>query len=55
LKATLTEASSYHGFEGIRAQIEGSGWVTAQSRMVVDFDDPLTPSDGLEKIVLRRA
>ncbi|RWB32190.1 MAG: proline racemase [Mesorhizobium sp.] len=51
LKATLSEEVSYYGFEAVRAQIEGSGWVTAQSRLVVDFDDPLIPSDGLKKVL----
>ncbi|MDQ0318611.1 proline racemase [Pararhizobium capsulatum DSM 1112] len=53
LKATLTEELAYHGFEGVRAQIAGTGWVTSQSRIVVDFDDPLTPQDGLDKVVMR--
>lgn len=52
LKATLSEEISYHGLDAVRVQIEGSGWVTAQSRLVVDFDDPLTPKDGLKKVLL---
>ncbi|WP_196491068.1 proline racemase family protein [Burkholderia cepacia] len=52
LKVTVEEVGVYYGrYAGIRATVEGSGFVIAKTQVVVDFDDPMTPRDGLETIL----
>ncbi|AVA21340.1 proline racemase family protein [Rhizobium sp. NXC24] len=52
LKASILDLSEYHGHVGVRAEVSGSGWITAKSQLVVDLNDPLTPLDGLADILV---
>ena len=42
-----TGTTDYLGRQGVRVSVAGCGWITARSRLAVDFGDPLTPRDGL--------
>jgi proline racemase len=55
LTATLIQIDDYHGYQGIRVMVRGTGWVTARSKLVVDFDDPLTPDAGLQQLLVHAA
>ncbi len=37
---------------GCRVEVKGRGWVIARKELIVDFDDPLTPSQGLGSVLL---
>ncbi|QFT81983.1 Proline racemase [Roseovarius sp. THAF27] len=52
LRVAVTEFTEYHGHQGVKAAVTGSGWITMHSRLLIDFDDPLTPGDGLRELVL---
>lgn len=51
LLAQITGTTDYHGRQGVRVSVAGTGWVTARSQLVVDFRDPLTPRDGLPALL----
>lgn len=51
LHVTILETLPYHGRQGTRVAVTGTGWVIARSQLVVDLDDPLTPKDGLESVL----
>lgn len=52
LEVEFTGKTPYHGNIGIKAAVTGAGWITARSKLQVDFTDPLTPADGLSDILL---
>jgi len=51
LRVTLLETVPYDNRQGARVSVTGTGWVVARSQLVVDFDDPMTPGDGLAAIL----
>ena len=51
LQARITGTTPYFDRQGVRVSVSGVGWVTARSRIVVDFRDPLTPGDGLAALL----
>ena len=51
LSARVTRIEPYHGHDGVCAAVSGQGYLTAKSELIVDFSDPLTPSDGLELVL----
>jgi proline racemase len=53
LMVTADELSPYGDYDGLRATVKGAGFLISRSQIVVDFDDPLTPRAGLEKILTR--
>ncbi len=36
---------------GCRVEVTGDGWIIARKEVIVNFDDPLTPGDGLKEIL----
>jgi proline racemase len=52
LSVEIPGLSDYFGNRGVRAAVTGAGWITTRSQLVVDFDDPLTPRDGLQDLLL---
>ena len=55
LHATISEIAPYNGLQGVKVAIRGAGWMLTRSQIIVDFDDPLTPQQGLRDILLRQA
>ena len=53
LQAEITGTRDYLGRQGVRVRVAGVGWITARSQLIVDFRDPLTPGDGLPKLLSR--
>ena len=41
----------YADTTGCRVEVTGDGWIVARKELVVDFDDPLTPGEGLQEIL----
>lgn len=52
LQTRIVERVEYHDRDGFKVAVTGAGWITAYSRLNVDFSDPLTPDDGLAAIVM---
>jgi len=52
LRVTLLETVPYNKRQGARVSVTGTGWVVARSQLVIDFDDPMTPGDGLAAILV---
>jgi proline racemase len=52
LSVEITGSSDYLGHRGVRAAVTGAGWITTRSQLVVDFDDPLTPREGLQDLLI---
>ncbi|MFT4437768.1 proline racemase family protein [Caballeronia sp. 15715] len=52
LDVMVNEVGTYYEtYAGIRATVQGSGYVIAKTQLVVDFEDPFTPQDGLAGIL----
>lgn len=51
LQVSIDEPVTYHGSQGIRVSVKGSGWITTRSQILVDFSDPTTPEQGLKALV----
>ncbi len=41
-------------YDGVKVAITGRGWTIARTTVIVDPSDPLTPKDGLERVLTRR-
>jgi proline racemase len=48
----IAGTAEYQGHQGVRVAVTGVGWITMRSQLVVDFDDPLTPRDGLQELLV---
>jgi proline racemase len=53
LDVSLKEKTSYLGMDGYKVAVTGTGYITAYSKLSVDFNDPMTPNEGLDKILLK--
>ena len=54
-KGNCYEVTPYADANGCRVEVSGQGWVIARKELVVDFDDPLTPGDGLAEMLMATA
>jgi len=50
LLVTVNNSMDYFGSMGALLSITGSGWITMKSKLIVNFDDPMTPHDGLDAL-----
>lgn len=53
LSVEIIEESDYFDRRGVRVTVTGAGWITARSQLFVDFDDPMTPREGLQALLLQ--
>ena len=42
---------AHAGVTGCRVEVTGTGWIISRKELVVNFDDPLTPTAGLENLL----
>ena len=45
------EVGPYRDRIGCRVEVTGDGWIISRKEVVVNFDDPLTPADGLDALL----
>ena len=55
LEVEITGEERTGPFDGVKVAITGSGWTIARTTVIVDLSDPMTPKDGLDKILKRPA
>lgn len=55
LEVEITGEQASGSFDGVNVAVTGRGWTIAQTTIVADLSDPMTPGSGLDKILGRKA